>query len=100
MDPKKIGTLFLLLFLFSLVACKKDKGTSGTSCDVDFDQKALFQNLANNLIIKGYESLQLKIDVLKNRVDEFIMEPSSSTLELLQAAYAEAYFRLAASGAV
>lgn len=84
-------TLFILLL--ALAACKNDdNGGSGTeTCIQGFDQKAMLENLADNLIRPAYTDLQSKVNTLDNAGQLFLANPTEGTLADFQAAISAAY---------
>lgn len=69
-------SLFILLFI---VACDKSEPTD--SCSSGFDQKAMFSNIADNLIIPGFFELDAQTTDLKAAVNNFIINPNATTLK-------------------
>lgn len=91
---KNLTTLFLLLFaIVSMVSsCKSDDETTGTTgCNSEFDQEAMFANVADNLILPGYESMQSELIQLVAETNAFVGSPDQNSLENLRAAYLSAY---------
>lgn len=85
-------TLFALLLL-ACSACKNDDngGSNTDTCIQGFDQKAMFENFADNLIRPAYTDLQSKVNTLDNAGQLFLADPTESTLADFQAAIAAAY---------
>ncbi|MGB0930450.1 MAG: imelysin family protein [Chitinophagales bacterium] len=88
---KHIPFLFLLLLLFTFNACKDDTGGGTTSCGGDFDQSAMFQNIADNLILPEYSNLKTKVDDMVAKTETFTTTYDVATLESLRNAYIAAY---------
>ncbi len=84
--------LTLAAFIISFVACKDDKETN-TGCNSSFDQKLLFANVADNIIIPVYESLQVDLDALVDALDAFLNAPSVTTLANAQIAFESSYLK-------
>lgn len=82
--------ILLLILLFS--SCKEDDGGGMTNpCDHDFDEKAMYQNLADNLIIPAYADLQSKVTIMAQKAGEFTSQQDELSLGQLRTAWREAY---------
>ena len=79
----------LLAFVLFIAACGDDTPTTG--CEVEFDQEAMFTNIADNLIIPAYTNLKEKVDDLETKVTDFQSNISQSTLDDLRSSWFEAY---------
>jgi predicted lipoprotein len=91
---KYLKSLCLLFLGISLLAisCESDDEINGTSgCNSDFDQEALFINLADNIIVTGYEDLQAKLVKLQTETNSFVGALDQVSLDNLRAAYLGAY---------
>ncbi|MEZ4887938.1 MAG: imelysin family protein [Chitinophagales bacterium] len=86
---KKI--LILTIFIFSFNACKDDTGGGTTNCGGDFDQKAMFQNITDNLILPAYTDLKAKVDDMASKTETFTSTYDLATLESLRSSYIAAY---------
>lgn len=82
--------LTLIFPLFTLVACNNNKNT-GDPCVNDFDQEALFRNVADNLILPTYEGLASRVDAMQIQSADFLQAPDVARLEQLRQAWQEAY---------
>jgi uncharacterized protein len=89
-NTKVLSFLFLALSLFGM-ACKSDDEGSGSGCQSDFDQQELFVNVADNLIVPGYESMQSKLNQLLNATNAFVGTPDQTTLDNIRSIYSDAY---------
>jgi uncharacterized protein len=78
---------FICLFF---VSCKNDDEGS-TACQSDFDQQELFVNVADNLIIPGYQSMQIKINNLLDATNAFVGTPDQVALDNIRSVYSDAY---------
>lgn len=87
---KHIPFLFLLLLL-SFNACKDDNGGGTTGCGGDFDQSAMLQNIADNLILPAYTDLKAKVDDMASKTETFTSTYDLATLESLRSSYIAAY---------
>lgn len=82
--------LFLMgILLFS--ACDEEKG--GNPCESDFGQEGLFANVADNIIIPGYNSLNVELLTLRESAAVFTQNPGLPQLEALRTAFENAYIR-------
>lgn len=84
--------LLIILFLggtFLLVSCKDDDLQD--PCSSNFDQVALFTNVADNIILPSYEKLNSKVENLSTKTQNFVDTPTENTLSELQDAFKEAY---------
>lgn len=88
---KFLRILFLCCFASSLllISCKDDDRKD--PCTNDFDQVALFTNLADNVILPSYENLQDKVDKLAAQTESFIENPTANDLTELRTAFKAAY---------
>ena len=82
--------ILLLGISLWLPACKDDDNPAN-SCNTSFDQQALFENLANEIILPAYQQLQEAVDSLELQTSAFIAAPSTNTLLDLHAAFQAAY---------
>lgn len=60
-------------------------------CDVDFDQKAMFQNYTNQLIIPVFTELKTAVDLMETTTNDFVTAPDANNLSDLQNAWFNAY---------
>ncbi len=85
--------LMMLLFLFLLPACKKDKEeeeNSGNSTK-SFDREAMLTNYGENLIIPSYETLKSEVSEMDQAVADFVSSPDNAGLQEVQSQVLEAY---------
>lgn len=80
---------FLLITL--LASCKKEDDGRPDPCSNDFDQKTMFINLADNLIIPSYQAFQADLEKLSASARAFLDNPSQSLLATMQADFEVAY---------
>ncbi len=80
----------LLFFIVLITACGPDEPVS-TGCDTEFDQEAMFTNLADNLIIPAYADLKTQVDDLSTKNADFQSSLSSTDLVTLRATFQETY---------
>jgi len=86
--------LFLLLASLSIIsfsACQDDDATEQSLCSSDFDQAAMFQNIADQLIIPSYDRFQESVNDLQVMVETFTANPDVSNLEQARTAFKTAY---------
>ena len=82
-------TFLLGTLLFS--ACDENKG--GNPCESDFDQRSLFINVADNIVIPAYTELADELATLGLAAEAFTQNPGISQLESLRTAFENAYIR-------
>lgn len=78
---------YCLIFLFS---CDKDQ-SAVDACDGDFDQRAMFENIADNLIIPQYVELTDLVNKLSDATNDFADNPNSNTLANVKTAMVESW---------
>lgn len=83
----KILSLSILLLLAA--SCEPEGPTTG--CNSDFDQSAMFQNIADNIIVPSFQDLQTQTTALVAKKQAFLNAPSISALEDLRHAWFQAY---------
>lgn len=79
------------LLLFS--GCDDGMGGTQSPCESDFDQQALFSQLANGLILPGYAALELSTINLHAAAFNFAEAPSTTALAEVRSAFETAYLR-------
>ncbi len=79
---------FCLFITCCFAACD---GTDDNPCDVDFDQKVMFQNYANQLIIPAFTNLKTEVDLMETAVNDFVATPNITNLSNLKSAWLSAY---------
>jgi predicted lipoprotein len=87
---KYLSFSLLLFSLFGLLGCKDDDGSG--NCDSNFDQKAMFVNVADNLILPTYAELQEKVNDMSAKTNAFVSNPTVETLDSLRSSFLGAYF--------
>ncbi len=88
----KFLKLLIILFIsssFLITSCKDDDDQD--PCSNNFDQVALFTNVADNIILPSYEELKSKVDDLSNKTQNFITSPDENGLNEVRIAFKEAY---------
>ncbi|MFK7807559.1 MAG: imelysin family protein [Saprospiraceae bacterium] len=90
---KNTKSFFYLLLAVStlIVSCGADDEKGSAACNSDFDQQALFVNVADNFIVPGYEIMLGKLDDLQSKTTAFTSAPDQATLKELRDAYLSAY---------
>lgn len=86
---KKLLLLFFPTLLF-FAACDNGSGKENP-CETDFDQKAMFLNMANNIILPAYADLKTKTDALAIATTAFEANPTLSNLTALRTDWWAAY---------
>ncbi|MCB0584135.1 MAG: imelysin family protein [Phaeodactylibacter sp.] len=82
---------FLLLGILILSSCGEDG--RGNPCESDFDQQSLFTNVADNIIIPGYEKLNQEFSNLRQAAILFEQMPGPTQLNSLREAFSNAYIQ-------
>ncbi|MFK8005572.1 MAG: imelysin family protein [Saprospiraceae bacterium] len=88
----KFLKIFFILFIssvFLFTSCKDDDEKD--PCSSDFDQVALFTNVADNIILPSYENLKTKVDELSTKTQNFVTTPDEIGLIELREAFKAAY---------
>lgn len=92
MQPnRQFYLLLLLLGIFLFPAC--DEENNGNPCETDFDQRSLFTNVADNIIIPGYSGLSAELLSLKTAAGAFTENPELQQLDGLRSAFESAYLQ-------
>lgn len=78
---------FVTLSILGLSACGKDSEPNKT----EFDRKVFLENIATNLIVPAYQNLNTNTLSFTEAVQNFVENPSVSTLEAAQNAWKTAY---------
>ncbi len=87
---KSIFSIFSLATVLLLASCEEDSGGQ-RPCESDFDQQALFQHLADEVIVPAYTALQLSTQQLHAAAFDFAEVPSVQALEAVRVAFETAY---------
>ena len=85
---KKLA-IFLLPLAFLFAACEED--SSSNPCESDYDQQALFQNLADGVILPAYAQMEASAAALDEAAQAFTDAPSAAGLTALREAFRTAY---------
>ncbi len=88
MKQYKILFATLWIALFSILSCKDD---DNDPCDIEFDQKAMFENIADNLIVSEYKNLLDETTQLVNTSNAFIESPNEANFTALSESFLEVY---------
>ena len=86
---KLLLSILILSTLIIFNAC--DSGTNENPCENNFDQKAMFMNMANNLIIPAFTDLKTKIDAMSTAATSFTANPNQSELDAFRTVWFDAY---------
>ncbi len=92
---KYLNLIFIFLVFGSVLffSCKNDDENGGGNdpCSNNFDQAAMFQNVADNLILPAYQDLKTKVDALEAQTQQFLTLTNENELTELRAAFQSAY---------
>lgn len=91
LSNRQFYLLFFLLGILLFPACNEDSG--GNPCESDFDQKSLFTNVADNIIIPGYTALNGELLTLRQAAEAFDQNSGVTELEGLRDAFRSAYLQ-------
>ena len=84
-------TLLFNLFIIILIMFSCDNKPNESACMGDYDQQALYTNLADNLIIPSFQSLQTSTSNLDTEIAAFIDEPTTEKLTAARTAFRTTY---------
>lgn len=73
--------------------CKKKSGKDDLTPESSFDKAGMLANIGENIIVPAYTNLKLAVDSLDRATDVFIQNPSTLSLEAIQAAFIKTYIR-------
>ena len=80
------------MIILSFNACKDEGGGEpSVDCGGEFDQSAMFQNMADNIILPGYMSLKMEVDDMVGKAEAFTTDYSLDALNELRASFLDAY---------
>ncbi len=79
----------ILGFSFALIAFSCENGTKQD--DVNFDRKAMLENIASNIIVPNYAQLKSDMASLKQSANVFVATPSEVNLNSLKESWYKAY---------
>jgi len=85
---KKLA-IFLLPLALLFAACEED--SNNNPCESDYDQQALFQNLADGVILPAYAQMEASAAALDEAAQAFTNAPSAAGLTALREAFRTAY---------
>lgn len=86
----KINIVLIGLGLIFLGACKDDDG-NGDPCTANFNQEAMFVNLADNLILPAYAELNEAVNDLSEKSTAFVNNPAVASLNDLRSSFFQTY---------
>lgn len=89
MQFRLFSLLFVAVAILS-VGCNDDNKQS-SPCDIDFDQTAMLENMATNIIIPIYTTLNEDINSLADQRASFAANPSVENLQNLRNQFTQAY---------
>lgn len=89
---KKTILLPMIFGLLLMGACGDDEPTGDASgCNTTFNQTALFEHIADNIIIPTYSDLQTKVNDLSTKTTDFVNNPTQTTLAAVRTSWLAAY---------
>ncbi len=78
-------TLLVIVLLLAAPSCNDD-GPDDT-CNADFDQTAMLQNVADNLILPAYQQLLNNTTQLQTQTNTFLADPNQTSLNNLRSIF-------------
>lgn len=88
---KRLYRILFVLTLFTLTGCNKEDDSISDNKDFASTRVAILEQLADGLIIPGYEDLGSRSDALVQSITDFQNDPNESLLVETQAKLKEAY---------
>jgi len=88
---KRLALLFVVVGVFMLSSCGGEGDPMGDPCVSDFDQKTMFTNYADNLIIPAYKDLAQSMNAFESVLQAFLSDPNHTTLEATQSLFLTTY---------
>ncbi|HUH48140.1 MAG TPA: imelysin family protein, partial [Arenibacter sp.] len=88
MDKKILHVVLGMLFI--LTGCSSNQNDD-IKPENGFDRKAMLENLADHIIIPGYDSFKQRFDVMQTTSEDFLNAPSLIGLQEFRSAWKEAY---------
>ena len=85
----RIAPSLLLISLLTAWSC--DSGTTGNSCQSDFDQRAYFTYTADELIRPAYAEFAAELATLETAAAAFTASPTLTGLEAVRSAFTTSY---------
>ena len=79
------------LITIALIACNTDEVPTTDQCNPSFDQQAFFTRIVNENILSEYNELSDQLDLLKNKTESFLANPSEANLIFAQETFKNAY---------
>lgn len=83
--------IITICILLSLLAASCGSESNGNSCVGDYDQTALFQHMADAVIIPAFGGSQTRIADMLDKVNTFSNDRNSGNLNLLRESFRQAY---------
>lgn len=90
----KLSNVFFLLLLISTLffqACDDDGSKDPDPCSANFDQAAMFENIADNIIVPAFQDFQAQTDALADAITDFTNTPNDMTLGIAQITFSSTY---------
>ncbi|MBL6449226.1 imelysin family protein [Fulvivirga sp. 29W222] len=85
---KQVISVILLINLIAVIGCSDDETGGNTP---GFDRKAMLEDLADNVIIPAYDTLNKEVITLDEAVNAFVATPDLSNLNAARNAFQVAY---------
>ncbi len=83
-------SLFVLLSICLVLGSCSDSGSGQDPSDT-FNQGEMLENMADNLIVPGFQSLETQVGLLDQSLDAFVQSPSTNTLDAAQSQWESAF---------
>lgn len=91
MNLQRFSLLLFLTAFMGFSACNSDNGNEGSPCAGSFDQTNMFSNIADHLIISGYNDFASKASALDDAAIAFISSGTTSDFDALRNAWKTAF---------
>lgn len=88
---RRNNLLLSSLFAITLFMSACDNKTGESACIGDYDQVALFTNIADNLIVPSFQNLQTATSSLDAKITDFVEQPSTENLMDARTAFRTTY---------
>lgn len=86
-----ITAIITIVSVFSFTSCKKDKNEENIVPEDSFDKRGMLSNIGENIIIPAYTALKTSLDSLQYYNNQFVSNPTLTTLAALQLKFQNAY---------
>lgn len=82
---------FILLISLCFLAACSDENTVETPCQFEYNRQQLFSDLADKLILPGYNQLEESLTELQGAVNDLEQDPSQAALETVETRFITAW---------